>query len=69
MKIEKVEMPLADLHDKNKYVIHIRTLKQALDHGLVVEKVHRVIKSNQNPWLKTCINMNTDLGKKAKKLF
>ena len=29
MKIEKVEK-----HDKSEYVIHIRNLKQALDHGL-----------------------------------
>ena len=27
---------------------HIRNLKQALNHGLVLEKVHRVIKFNQN---------------------
>ena len=34
MKIEKVEK-LANLHDKTEYVIHIRNLKQALNHGLV----------------------------------
>ena len=27
---------------------HIRNLKQALNHRLVLEKVHRVIKFNQN---------------------
>ena len=50
MKIEKLEK-LADLHDKTEYVIHMRNLKQALNHGLVLEKVHRVIKFNQNAWL------------------
>ena len=34
MKIEKIEKLLANLHDKTEYVIHIRNLKQALDHGL-----------------------------------
>ena len=47
MNIEKVEKFVANLHDKNEYVIHIRNLKQALTHGLVLKKVHRVIKFNQ----------------------
>ena len=46
MKIEKVEKLVANLHDKTEYVIHIRNLKQALNHGLVLKKVHRVIKLN-----------------------
>ena len=45
-KIEKVEKLVANLHDKTEYVIHIRNLKQALNHGLVLKKVHRVIKLN-----------------------
>ena len=69
MKIEKVEKLVANLHDKTEYVIHIRNLKQALNHGLVLKKVHRVIKFNQNAWLKPYIDMNTDLRKKSKKWF
>ena len=69
MKIEKVEKLVANLHDKTEYVIHIRNLKQALNHGLVLKKVHRVIKFNQNAWLKPYIDMNTDLRKKAKNDF
>ena len=34
-KIEKVEKLVANLHDKIEYVIHIKNLKQALNHGLV----------------------------------
>ena len=52
MKIEKVEKILANLHDKTKYVIQIRNLKQSLNHGLLFTKVQRVIKLNQNAWLK-----------------
>ena len=48
MKIKKVEMLLANLHDKIEYVIHIRNLKLTLNHGLVLKKVHKVIKFNQN---------------------
>ena len=69
MKIEKVEKLVANLHDKTEYVIHIRNLKQALNHGLVLKKVHRVIKFNQNAWLKPFIDMNTDLRKKTKNDF
>ena len=39
MKIEKVEKLVANLYDKTKYVIHIRNLKQALNHALVLKKV------------------------------
>ena len=48
MRIEKVEKLVANLHDKTEYVIHIRNLKQALNHGVVLTKVHRVIRFNQN---------------------
>ena len=48
------------------YVIHKRNLKQALNQGLVLKKVHGVIKFNQKTWLKSYINMNTELGKKEK---
>ena len=32
---------------KKNNVVHIRTLKQALNHGLVLKKVHSVIQFNQ----------------------
>ena len=46
MKIEKVEKFVTNLNDKTEYVIHIRNLKQVLNHRLVLRKVHRVIKFN-----------------------
>ena len=55
---------------KNKYVVHIRALKQALNHGLIlILRLHRVIQFNQKAWLKPYINMNTELRKKTKNKF
>ena len=36
-----------NVHDKEDYVVHIRALKRALNHGLILKKVHKVIKFNQ----------------------
>ena len=69
MKIENVEKPVTNLNDKSEHVIHIRNIKQALNHELVLKKVHRVIKFYQKGWLKPYIDMNTKLRKKAKNDF
>ena len=61
MKLEKVKKLVANLHDKNEYVIHIRSLKQALNHGLILKNVHRVIKFNQKARVKPYIDMNIKL--------
>ena len=49
--------------------MHIRALKQALNHGLVIKDVHRVIKFNQEAWLKPYIDMNNKLRTEAKNEF
>ena len=38
MKIKKFEKLVTNLHDKTEYFIHIRNLKQALNHGLIWKK-------------------------------
>ena len=58
MKIEKVICL--------EYVIHIRNLKQVTNHGLLLMKMHRIIKFNEKTRLKSYIEMNIDLVKKAK---
>ena len=68
MKLENVEKLVTNLHDKTVYVIHIRNLKQALSHGLIL-RVHRMIKFNQKVWLKPYIDMSTELRQKAKNNF
>ena len=52
MRINKWNKLVCNLYDKNKYAVHIIELKQALNHGLVLKKVHRVIKFNQEACLK-----------------
>ena len=69
MKIEKVEKLVANVLDKTEYLIDMINLEQALNYGLVLRKVHRLIKFNQNVWLKPYIDMNTDLKKKAKMIL
>ena len=49
---------------QQNYVAHIEALKQAPNHGLILQKVHIVIRFNQKAWLKLYIDMNTELNKK-----
>ena len=68
-KIETLEKLAANLHDKNKCVIHMRNLIQALNYGLVLKKFQRVIKFNQKTWLKSYIEMSAELKEKAEVFF
>ena len=47
MKINKFNKLICNLYDKNNYVVHIISLKQALDHGIILKQVHKVIQFNQ----------------------
>ena len=47
MKINKCIKLVCSLYDKKNYVVHIRSSKQALSHGLILKKFHRVILFNQ----------------------
>ena len=69
MKIGTCKKLVYNLYDKKNYVFHMRSLKQVLNHGLILKKVHRVIQFNQEAWLKPYIDMNTKLRKKAKNDF
>ena len=69
MEINKCKKLVCNLYNKKKYVAHINTLKQALNHGLKLKKTHRVIEFNQEAWLKPYIDMNTELGKLARNDF
>ena len=64
MKMNKCSKLLCNLYDKKDYVVHIRSLKQALDHGLTLKHV-----SWFKEWFKEYIDMNTELRKQAKNDF
>ena len=49
-------------------MIKLNTL-YVINHGLVLKRIHRVIKFNRNAWLKPYIDMNTVLRKKVKNDF
>ena len=68
-KVNKCEKTICSIEDREKYVVHKRALKQALNHGLILKKVHRVIKFNERAWLKAHIDMNTKKRKEAKNEF
>ena len=69
MKINNCSKLTCNLCDKNNFILHIRSLKQALNHGLILKKVYRVIQFNQEGWLKQYIDMNTELRKQVKNDF
>ena len=64
---------MANLHDTTEYVVQIGNLKGALNNELVLQKANKMIKFNQNASLKSYIDKNRYLRKKArndkKKIF
>ena len=69
MNVNGCKKLVCNLYDKKYYVDHIRSLKQALNHGIVLKKIHRVIKCNQRACLEEYIEMNTELRKNEKNDF
>ena len=66
MEINKCKKLICNLSNKKRYTLHVNSLKQALNHGLKLKKMHRVIEFNQKEWLKPYIDMNTEFRKAAK---
>ena len=63
-KIDKCKKLFCNIHNKENYVVRIRALKQALNHGLIPKKVHRSIRFNQEVWLTPYVNMNIKITTK-----
>ena len=60
---------MAILHDKEHYVIHYCSLKQALALGVELKKIHRSLRFKQKPWLKDFIDFNSEKRKNPKNDF
>ena len=67
MKINKCEKLVCYIRNKENYIIHISSLKQALKHGLILSDVYKVIEFDQEAWLKPYIM--TELRMQAKNDF
>ena len=69
MKINTCNKLVCNLHDKNNNTVHIKSLMQVLDHGIILKKVHTVIQFNQEASLKDHLDMNSKLRTEARKEF
>jgi len=67
--VSKTRKLVANLEDKHKIVVDYRTLKQAIQHGLILKKIHCAIKFNQKAWLKPYIDLNTKLRQESTSEF
>jgi hypothetical protein len=65
LKRYKTDKLIPNLMNKERYVVHERNLKFYLEKGMVLSKVHRMIRFNQGPWLKPYIEMCTQNRQKA----
>ena len=57
MKINNCTKLVCNVQGKENYGVHIRALKQALNHRLKLTNVHRVIEFRQEAWLKPYIDI------------
>lgn len=64
----KLKKVILYLYDEERYVVY-HTLKQYLDLGLRIKKIHRGISLKEEPWLESYIELNTKLRTNAKDDF
>ena len=67
--VDKVEKLIPNLNNKEKYVIHHEALKEYLDLGLKLIKVHRGIKFREEAFMEPYIAKNTRLRAQARSEF
>ena len=69
-KNQKKQKNLFVVQKTKKKICHSHeSFKKALNHGLILKEVHRVIRFNQEAWLEPYTDINTKLRKEAKNEF
>ena len=68
-KLESNDKLVCSFLPKTNYVVHYKKLKQYLQEGMILKKVHQGIKFYQSPWMEPYIRKNTDLRKSASNAF
>ena len=69
LEINKVEKLISNLNNKTSYVLHYKNLKLYESLGMKVTKIHRGIRFEESPWLKSYIDLNTSLRARATNEF
>ena len=69
LEVNGVEKLISHFKSHKNYVIHYRNLRQCLEMGLRITKVHRGLIFNQSSWMAPYINKNTELRKTAANSF
>ena len=69
LKVDKYDKLTCSFKPKRHYVVHYKNLKQYLEEGMILKKVHRGIKFYQSAWIEPYIRKNTDLRKTASNAF
>ncbi|GBN22535.1 hypothetical protein AVEN_268168-1, partial [Araneus ventricosus] len=58
-----------NLKDKKNYITYYKNLQFYLKQGLKLEKMHKILKFQQKPWLKKYIMFNTEQRRNSKSAF
>ena len=67
--LDKTNKLITFFEDKKEQVAHTNALKQALNHGLKLKKIHKVIRFVQRVWMKPYSEKNTKLRIESKNEF
>ena len=65
VRIGGVKKLIPNLGNKIEYVVHYENLKHYLSLGMILIKIHRILKFRQSNWLKSYADFNTDKRKQS----
>ena len=55
IKVDKIEKLICSFKPKTHYALHYKNLKQCLEEGMILKKVHRGTKCYQSNWMEPCL--------------